>query len=146
MSPFRKSWTRLLMLCDCSHKSTFVRAHGADCPCPRTTGRGRNSRCGPDLSPGAFLERQCSCGDATPYTVHPDISEDREGSTSAVPCLSGRYSCCVPRRIQSQSNSLDSRRNLGHPGNLENFLVRRARVRDDPGRSPQIELEPERSF
>ena len=30
---------------------------------------------------------------------------------------------------------------------LENFLfsaVRRARVRDDPGRSPQIELEPER--
>ena len=36
---------------------------------------------------------------------------------------------------------------------LENFLTsvevdkfRRARVRDDPGRSPQIELEPERSF
>ena len=31
-------------------------------------------------------------------------------------------------------------------GNFEKFLVRRARVRDDPGRSPQIELEPERSF
>ena len=30
--------------------------------------------------------------------------------------------------------------------NLGNFLARRARVRDDPGRSPQIELEPERSF
>ena len=29
---------------------------------------------------------------------------------------------------------------------LKNFLVRRARVRDDPGRSPPIELEPERSF
>ena len=32
------------------------------------------------------------------------------------------------------------------PSRLKNFLVRRARVRDDPGRSPQIELEPERSF
>ena len=31
-------------------------------------------------------------------------------------------------------------------GNFEKFLVHRARVRDDPGRSPQIELEPERSF
>ena len=29
---------------------------------------------------------------------------------------------------------------------LGNFLARRARVRDDPGRSPQIELELERSF
>ena len=32
------------------------------------------------------------------------------------------------------------------PSRLTNFLVRRARVRDDSGRSPQIELEPERSF
>ena len=32
------------------------------------------------------------------------------------------------------------------PSRLKNFLARRARVRDDPGRSPQIELEPERSF
>ena len=32
------------------------------------------------------------------------------------------------------------------PSRLKNFLVRRARVLDDPGRSPQIELEPERSF
>ena len=32
------------------------------------------------------------------------------------------------------------------PSRLKNFLVRRARVRGDPGRSPQIELEPERSF
>ena len=31
------------------------------------------------------------------------------------------------------------------PSRLKNFL-RRARVRDDSGRSPQIELEPERSF
>ena len=38
------------------------------------------------------------------------------------------------------------RREIGPCGNLENFLARRARVRDDPGRSPQIELEPERSF
>ena len=37
-------------------------------------------------------------------------------------------------------------RELGPSGKLGNFLVRRARVRDDPGRSPQIELEPERSF
>ena len=27
---------------------------------------------------------------------------------------------------------------------VENFLVRRARVRDDPGRSPQVELDPEK--
>ena len=71
-----------------------------------------------------------------PVLMQRDL-EDREGSTSA---------CCVARRRQSQSNSLDSRRNLGHPGNLEKFLTRRVRVRDDPGRSPQIELEPERSF
>ena len=32
------------------------------------------------------------------------------------------------------------------PSRFKKFLVRRARVRDDPGRSPQIELEPERSF
>ena len=32
------------------------------------------------------------------------------------------------------------------PSRLKYFLARRARVRDDPGRSPQIELEPERSF
>ena len=38
------------------------------------------------------------------------------------------------------------RREIGPCGNLGNFLVRRARVRDDPGRSPQIEPEPERSF
>ena len=38
------------------------------------------------------------------------------------------------------------RREIGPCGHLGNFLVRRARVRDDSGRSPQIELDPERSF
>ena len=38
------------------------------------------------------------------------------------------------------------RREIGNCGNLGNFLVRRARVRDDSSRSPQIELEAERSF
>ena len=36
------------------------------------------------------------------------------------------------------------RREIGLCGNLGNFLARRARVRDDPGRSLQIELEPEK--
>ena len=83
---FLKSWTRLLLLCDCSHKSAFVSAPGADDPCPRTTGRGRN----PDYLPGAYLEayhrpnRRCASVDATPSIIHPS-SEDMEGSTSAVP-------------------------------------------------------------
>ena len=38
------------------------------------------------------------------------------------------------------------RREIGPCGNLENFLARRARVQDDPGRSPQIELEPGEVF
>ena len=138
------------MLCDCSYR--FVIAPGADCPCPLTKGRGRNSRCGPDHSPGAYLEAyhrpnlRCASVDATPSIDHPDSSEDGGVSTSAVLLLSGKRACCVARRSQSQSNSLDSHRNLGHPGILEKFRTRRARVRDDSGRSPQIELEPERSF
>ena len=79
------------MLCDCSHRSAFVRAPGTDCPRPRTTVRGRNSRYGPDHSPVSFLEvfhrwnRQCASGVSTPDTDHPDSAEDREGSTSAIP-------------------------------------------------------------
>ena len=38
------------------------------------------------------------------------------------------------------------RREIGPCRNLENFLARRARVRDDSGRSPQIEIDLERSF
>ena len=66
----------------------IVSTLGAVCPCPRTTGRGRNS---PVHSPGAFLvvflrlNRPCASGVATPVTVHPDSSEDRESSTNAVP-------------------------------------------------------------
>ena len=143
----------MLLLCDCSHRSASVSAPGTDCQYPRTTGRGRNSRCGRVLSP---WNRRCASVSATPSIVHPDSSEDRERSTSAVLLLSGRRACCVPRRrrdgatknimswIQGVLTSI--RREIGPSGNFEKFLVHRARVRDDPGRSPQIELEPERSF
>ena len=74
------------MLCDCSHRSAFVRAHGADCPRPEPQVLEEIAGMVQIIhSPGALFVRQCSSGDATPDTVHPDSSEDREVSTSAVP-------------------------------------------------------------
>ena len=80
------------------------------------------------------------------YHSSRQLGKQSKVSTSAVPRLSGRRDCCSCTQKTVTVHSLDSQRNLGLAGNLGNFLARRARVWDDSGRSPQIELEPERSF
>ena len=75
------------MLCDCSHSSAFVSAPGADCPCPETQVVEEIAgviQFFPKREVFHRWYRQCASGDATPGTVLPDSSEDREGSTSAV--------------------------------------------------------------